>query len=105
MPPTCGLTYSPKPLLWTRIHSKTQGFLKADRFLSSDWTRPRGQVNVFNFGELLGFDHQFKLRAIELSNGASVSAGQHWLDRLPLKPKKNREQTNSTGDENVLHLD
>jgi hypothetical protein len=53
MPPTCGLTYSQKPFLWTRIHAKTQGFLKADRFLSSDWTRPRGQVNVFNFGELV----------------------------------------------------
>ena len=105
MPPTCGLTYSQKPFLRTRIHSKTQGFLKADRFLSSDWTRPRGQVNVFNFGELFGFDDQFKLGAIELSNGAGISAGQHWLDWLPLQPKKNREQTNSTREENVLHLD
>ena len=105
MPPTCGLTYRQKPFLWTRIHSKTQGLLKADCLLSSDWTRPSGQLNVFHFGGLLGFIDQFQLCSVELSNSTCVNAGQHWLERLPLQPKKNSEQTNSTKDENVLHFD
>ena len=104
MAPPCRQVNGLQSLIRPRFHRTGQFAMLGDPFLSRSRCCPVIDRISGLFDSLLLFDDQFKLRSVEPSYHAGVSAAQHRLDRLPPQPDKNCQKNRGTGEENVLHL-